>query len=789
MNTKVKKVIGDLWINPGRTVLIITALVIGLWGVGSILVSYTILKHDLKVNFQRTDPPHVIIRSKDFDRLNLIDLRNRPEIEKAELRDFSTLRIETRPDEWIPLWLYGVEDFKNFNLARFYDYKGSGMPTVPNDGAMVIERDGLKFSDLKTGVNARIRSGGKVLKVPVDGIVFDPAQPPGTQDHLIYGYVNKRTFSAITGEAANQQLYVRFNNVVSREDVQVKTTNLVNYFKSINIAADKITIPNYNSHPHQWQLNTLLFLVGSIGLLAFVMGAVLVSQLMESILAKQIRQIGILKSIGASRSKILQIYIAMVLVMGVISGAIAIPLAIKFGYTYAYFVAHIINFEILTVHLPTQIYVYLIAASLLLPVIFSLPAILKGTAISVRDALSDYGIQQEKSTRKARIIHSWIPGNLAMAIRNSLRRKKRFLVTVASMALGVAIFNTGFNVQQSIKNLLSDVNKSMKHDIQVALISPIPKVDALKYFAGIGNISRIEAWNGGRGVMQSMVIATDEGVGIISLPYNTDLVGFRSIKGKWLNSSTEPQIVLNQEAEILYNHPVVGTWQTISIKGKALKAKLVGIVNEAEKPKIYMDEHLYDSVVNPNHYVNNLMFVAKDRSYNKVLALKRDIEKAITPTNMQILYVMAQAERLKIIYDHLLIILVTIIFFASLVLVVSAIGMASTTSINIMERTREIGVLRAIGATPKLIYNLFVTEGMILSIVSIVLGLLISWPLSIIATRFFGKLMLDIVLQPALNINGLLITLAVTFIFGWLSSRIPGQRAVSVSTSKALMYE
>ena len=52
---------------------------------------------------------------------------------------------------------------------------------------------------------------------------------------------------------------------------------------------------------------------------------------------------------------------------------------------------------------------------------------------------------------------------------------------------------------------------------------------------------------------------------------------------------------MNQEAAILYNHPAIGSYQTISIKGKELKAKLVGIVDEAEKPKVYMDEHLYDN--------------------------------------------------------------------------------------------------------------------------------------------------------------------------------------------------
>ncbi|HET6363915.1 MAG TPA: ABC transporter permease, partial [Nitrospirota bacterium] len=362
---KLKKVVSALRVNPGRIILVIVALIIGLWGVGSILVSYTILNRDLNENFVRTAPPHAAITSRDFSRLDMESLRRRPEIEKAEFREFATLRIETHPDEWIPLWLFGVEDFNEFNLARIFAQNG-GKPTAPETGAILIERDGLRFSDLKAGARARVRAGGRVVSVPVSAIAFDPAQAPGTQDHLIYAYVDQKTFSDITREPAHQRLIIRFNNVRSKQDVQAAADGLVNYFKTIGITVDTVKIPKFMEHPHQWQMNTLLFMEGSIGFLAFFLGAVLVSQLMAAILARQIRQIGILKAIGASQYQVFQIYLAMVLILGVISGVIAIPLAVKSGYGFAYFVADVLNFEVLTVALPHQMYAGLIITSLLM---------------------------------------------------------------------------------------------------------------------------------------------------------------------------------------------------------------------------------------------------------------------------------------------------------------------------------------------------------------------------------------------------------------------------------------
>jgi putative ABC transport system permease protein len=123
--------------------------------------------------------------------------------------------------------------------------------------------------------------------------------------------------------------------------------------------------------------------------------------------------------------------------------------------------------------------------------------------------------------------------------------------------------------------------------------------------------------------------------------------------------------------------------------------------------------------------------------------------------------------------------------------VVGALGMASATGIGILERTREIGVLRAIGATPGMVFQLFVAEGLVASIASIALGLLLAWPLSTAASVFFGRLMLGegAGLRYVFSGEGFAITLATTLIFGWLASRIPARRATRMPTRDALAYE
>jgi putative ABC transport system permease protein len=788
MSPGFKKALNDLRSNPGRTLLVICALTIGLWGVGSILVSYSILKNDLNENFLRTAPYHAALTSRDFAKLDLAAFRQRPEIESAEFRDLSFQRIEVYPDQWLPMWLFGVADLGRSDLARIYPQ--SGVATPPH-GSILIERNCQLVSSLRTGSVARVRVGGKLLQVPVAGIVFDPAQAPATQDAFIYAYADKATYAEISGKPTDLRLILRLRHTLGKQDTDAATKVIVADLRNQGIAVDSIDIPRHNLHPHQFQLNTLLAFQGGIGLLAFLMGAVLVSQLISAILAQQVRQIGVLKAIGATRGKILGIYLLMVLMLGVMSSVVAIPLAVASGYGFAGFVAKILNFDILTNTLPLHLYVVLIVCGLLLPILFALPALLKGTSIPIRQALSDYGLDIN-DVKAATTAGTSLSFRTRLALRNVLRRRRRLLVTVATIALGVAIFNAGFNVRQSLLNFLEDSKSAMRYDVQLVLKESLPREQALVPFLGMDNVQHIETWNGGKGRLQSSVVSAGNGIGIVALPRDTALIKMDVVQGRWLANSGELEIVMNQGATEDFGEPVeVGKQYRIDLNGRTAQVRLVGIVKEFDAPKIYIDKAQYDEYANLEHRINSLMFVAENRSYEQVTKLKLDVERRVAGTNFDVLYVMSQTERAKIIYDHLKIILALFTLLSTLVLVVGALGMAAATSTNILERTREIGVMRAIGATPKIVYRLFEVEGALVSVAGIVLGLLVSLPLSYFAAKFFGKLILggDVTLNFSFSYIGLAVTLMITLIFGWLASRIPARKAVSISNREALSYE
>jgi putative ABC transport system permease protein len=330
---------------------------------------------------------------------------------------------------------------------------------------------------------------------------------------------------------------------------------------------------------------------------------------------------------------------------------------------------------------------------------------------------------------------------------------------------------------------------ALKYDMQLTLKNPLPIEQALTPFASIDNVGRIETRGGDKGVIQTNTIETTDEATVFALPWDTEMLALEVLQGRWLQATDEPEIVVNQKVLESFDNPVLGEYYTLNIKGKLLKVKLVGIVEEFAMDRIYIDKSVYDKSFGTGQLVKSIMFIAKDNDYDKILTLEEDIEKAIGPSILSVGNIESQTGRMQVLYDHLNVILVMLLSMAFLVLVVGSLGMASAMSINIMERTREIGVLRAIGATPKMIYGLFVTEGMVISIVSIFLGLLLAWPHSIVAAGFFGDLILNYPLKFALSNLGLVITFVVTLAFGWLASRIPAVKAIRVPTREALSYE
>ncbi|MEM3372735.1 MAG: ABC transporter permease [Candidatus Anstonellales archaeon] len=118
---------------------------------------------------------------------------------------------------------------------------------------------------------------------------------------------------------------------------------------------------------------------------------------------------------------------------------------------------------------------------------------------------------------------------------------------------------------------------------------------------------------------------------------------------------------------------------------------------------------------------------------------------------------------------------------ASISLVVGAIGISNTMFSAVLERTREIGILKAIGAKESDIYLLFLLEGGIISAIGGIIGIVVS--------IILGQIFKSFNVAYSLGMDLMVISVVFSFLIGILASIIPARNAARLSAVEALRYE
>jgi putative ABC transport system permease protein len=126
---------------------------------------------------------------------------------------------------------------------------------------------------------------------------------------------------------------------------------------------------------------------------------------------------------------------------------------------------------------------------------------------------------------------------------------------------------------------------------------------------------------------------------------------------------------------------------------------------------------------------------------------------------------------------------------AILAAVVGSIGLMSTMSINVVERGREIGVMRATGAGSSTIAGIFVTEGVLLGVLSWLLAAPLSYPVARVFSNVIGNMIFSLPFDYSYSIFGMLLWLTVVVLLSALASLWPALGATRISVRESLAYE
>ncbi len=162
-------------------------------------------------------------------------------------------------------------------------------------------------------------------------------------------------------------------------------------------------------------------------------------------------------------------------------------------------------------------------------------------------------------------------------------------------------------------------------------------------------------------------------------------------------------------------------------------------------------------------------------------AIKKELKKAHGEEDFQILTATQIQESALSVLGLIQLVLV---FIAAISLVVGGIGIMNTMLMSVMERTKEIGIMKAIGATNNDVLSIFLVESGIIGLIGGFIGYVLGFALALIGGIVASSSGLDLIISfdPVLLIGSLLFA----FVIGMISGFIPSRRASLMQPVDAL---
>lgn len=796
MRPRWSKLLADLRLAKSRFLMMVAALAASVTVVAAIFTAYAILKREVPRNYLATNPASAQLQVESVDNAIVRQVRKLPNVADAEASSTLSARIEVGPDQWMSLRLYVIPDFGRLRINAFRSDSGAWPPPL---GTMLVERSAMPLTGVAVGdsISVQTEHGGK-RKLVISGVVHDAGLAPAWQEQTVYGYVTPQTLRALGESGALDLLKIVVRNGADdSKQIEATASSVAAWLGKSGQSVHEIRIPPPLRHPHQGQLNAVVRMLQIFSLLALLLGAVLCASIVGGLLAQQGRQIAIMKAIGARSSQIAWLYVGLVSLIGGVSVAIALPLGLAAGRAFVANVAELLNLEIASYAVPGWLPAGVTAVGVIAPVVTALVPILLASRRTVREALNDYGVARRSGGPDR--LGQWLtrvnvsdPG-LTLAVRNTFRRRARLLMTLGLLAAAGAMFVACMNLRNAWEDYVAQAVAYQNYDLEIRLQAPTAKSRVLGSLAATDGVADTEIWNitpaaiDQGSVVEIVRTYPDGGHGGLALrsaPPLTDMVAVQMLQGRWLDAKDRDAIVINQMAHTsIFRDGQVGQFISLKVHDRPLRLRVVGIARELLTPSAgYVTAATYAAATSGTEDANALRIRFAQSADSKitemtVAALKRSQIGVKTVMTKQRIGA-AQA-------GHIYILVFALGFIATMMAVVGILGLASMLSTNVIERTRELGVMRAIGARNADVLKSVLGEGVFVGLLS----WLIAIPLSIPISAGVGGVLGSISNQPltlALSPSAAGLWLALVLVASTAASFFPARRAAQLTVRQTL---
>ncbi|MBI3170279.1 MAG: ABC transporter permease [Chloroflexi bacterium] len=810
MRPRWRKVFHDLWDNKMRTLLVVFSIAVGVFSIGVISGAYEIISNDMGVSYAANNPGNIELRTSNFDDDVLSSVRNAKGIKDAEGRRVVNFRV--RPEgntQWVAINLVALDSFKENKVNLLVPIEGT---SVAGKDEILLDKKALEKIDVSVGEDLVFElAEGTFKTLKVVGIVQDVSTGAGdflappfafavmdTMQTLRQPELYNRIFATVE-ESPNDLAHIRVVGGDLRDKLEKNGTTVI-----------RTRYSERNKHPLADTLNAVLGILMALGILIVFLSSSLIANTLSALLNQHLRHIGVIKLVGGRNRQVFLMYLTLIMAFAVLALLIAVPLGGQGAYGLALFIGNKLNFGILGYRIVPFAFVVQIVVGLLVPLVAGLSPVLNGSKITVLRALSndiagdesspqagqqerinwlDWALVRMSRVLAARGMH--LPRPFIISLRNTFRKRGRLVLTLFTLTMGGAIFISVFNVRTSLREYVNQIGSYFRADVTLDFDSPYRINEVEKFASQIEGVERVEGWQfiGTELLYPDGTVA--DNVNLLAPPANSELVNPLIASGRWIRPDDVRKIAVSEAVWKFYPDMKPGDPIYLKVDGREEVWEVVGIFKFVGREGIlaYTPLEYSEQVLNlkDRSYSFRVVTTKHTREFQDLMAEKLDDQ--FRALGFKVRQAESGLASLDTVSESLDILIVFLLIMAVLTAIVGAMGLTGTMGMNVLERTREIGIMRAIGADDRAVMQTIIGEGFVIGIISFLLAIVVSIPLTYLLAYIVSVAIFETPIAVIFTYLGYAIWLGLVLLLSVLGSILPARNAARLTIREVLAYE
>lgn len=809
MKPRWRKVLHDLIDNIGRTLLVVFSIAVGVFSIGVIAGAYQIISNDMSVSYSANNPSNIEFRMTNFDENVLTSIHNQRGVKDAEGRRVFNMRVRVPGTEkWTTLDMVAFESFEKNAINLLTPIEGA---VEPGKRQVLLEKGALDHLDVGVGGLLEFQlPDGSTKTMPVAGIVQDTAA--GAADFLAspFGYITMDTLQYMGQPKLYNRVYITVaddgDDILHIREVGGVVKDKLE--KSGNVIL-RTRFSLTHEHPLASTVNAILGILLALGILIVFLSSSLIANTLNALLNQHLRHIGVIKLVGGQRKQVFRMYITLIMAFGVIALAIAVPFGGIGAYALAEFIAVKLNFNLLGYRIVPMAFFVQIAVGLFVPLVAGLAPVINGSRITVLRALSGDLAEEKVQIKDGEKRLSWfdwmqvkvthllalrgihIPRPFVISLRNTFRRKSRLMLTLFTLTMGGAIFISVFNVRVTLHDYINQIGKYFRADVTLDFDQPYRLREIENAVMSVDGVTHVEGWQFLSGELLDDHENVIENITLLSPPADSTLVQPILIEGRWMRPDDVRKMAVSEGLRKTYPGLKAGDYIKMRVDGRDEIWQVIGLFKFVDQEGL-LGYTPFEYVSEMNNLANRsfsyrVVTESHERAYQDAKA--EELDKYLRDKGFKVRVAQAGSASLDTAVESLDILVVFLLIMAILTAIVGSMGLAGTMGMNVLERTREIGITRAIGADDRAVMRTVIAEGVVIGLISFALAIVLSVPFTYGLSYIVSSAVFQTPIAVVFTYLGYAIWLGLVLALSTVASILPARNAARLTIREVLAYE